>query len=231
MNTTVIVLIVVIVLLVLALAGVGAVLARRRRSVQLQDRYGPEYARTLNRTGDRRAAEQELVGREERHRSLDVRALQPEERDRFDAEWTDVQRGFVDDPVQAVDRADSLVTEIMRTRGYPVDDFDRRAEDISVEHPQVVHSYREARAIHDATRAGSADTEQQRRAVTSYRELIDALLGREPNGRHALNEPSDDDDVRTADQASPEAAVTPNNGTPAKGTPEAATFNDRETTR
>lgn len=192
MNTTVVVLIVVIVLVLVALAGVGVVLARRRRAGSLQDRYGPEYDRTLARTGDRHATELELAGREKRHRSLDIRDLQPEERDRFAAAWAGVQRDFVDDPVQAVGRADALVTDIMQTRGYPVDDFDRRAEDISVEHPRVVQSYREARAIHDATQAGSADTEQQRHAVTSYRELIDALLGREPDGRHALHEPAAD---------------------------------------
>ena len=190
MNTTVIVLIVVVVVLLVALAGVGMMLARRRRSEQLQDRYGPEYQRTLAETGDRRAAETALTEREQRHRSLDVRDLQAEERDRFAAEWTDIQRGFVDDPVQAVHRADALVVAIMRVRGYPVDDFERRAEDISVEHPHVVRHYREARAIHEATESGRADIEQQRRAVTSYRALIEALLGGDDHrtNSHAVSE-------------------------------------------
>lgn len=199
MEPTVIVLIVVVVVLVIALGVAGVLLSRRRRSERLQERYGPEYDRTLAETGDPREAESRLVEREKRHRSLDVRDLRPEERDRFGASWAEIQRGFVDDPVQSLRRADGLVVEIMRTRGYPVDDFERRAEDISVEHPQVVEHYREARAVRDATEHGAVDTEQQRHAVTSYRSLVEALLGHDvrqdatqsdatQNGRHHSTE-------------------------------------------
>jgi len=186
-EPTVIVLIVVVVVLVIALAVAGVLLTRRKRSERLQERYGSEYDRALAETGDPREAESQLVEREKRHSSLDIRDLQPEERDRFAASWSAVQRGFVDDPVQALGQADGLVVEIMRTRGYPVDDFERRAEDVSVEHPEVVAHYREARAVRDATAHGSVDTEQQRHAVTSYRALVEALRGRDPdpdrNGR------------------------------------------------
>ena len=160
-----------------------------------------EHQDDQRRSGGFREAVNELFGRNERDprdtSQLDVRELRPEERDGFAASWTRIQQGFVDDPVQSVHEADALVVEIMRTRGYPVDDFDRRAEDVSVEHPQVAAKYREAREIRLATESGTADTEQQRHAVTSYRELIEALLGHgshddtkpaaEPqtNGRHA----------------------------------------------
>jgi hypothetical protein len=172
----VIILIVVVVLLVVALAAVGAMLAKRRRSEQLQERYGAEYERTVASSGDRRAAEAELTEREKRHRSHDIRDLEPAERDSFENTWVDIQRGFVDNPVHSVHRADALVVDIMRTRGYPVDDFDRRADDISVEHPKVVQHYRDARATRVATDEGDVDTERQRQAVTSYRALIEALL-------------------------------------------------------
>ncbi len=188
MGTTTIVLIVVIVLLVIALAVAGVLLSRRRRSEHLQEHYGPEYERTLAETGDRRSTEAALTEREQRHRKLDVRDLSADERDRYAASWTTIQRGFVDDPVQSVHHADGLVVEIMKTRGYPVDDFERRAQDLSVEHPQVVQQYRDARAVHEATQNGTADTEQQRHAVTSYRALIDTLLGHGDTneaGRHA----------------------------------------------
>jgi hypothetical protein len=175
-NSTVIVLIVVVVLLVIALAAVGAMLAKRRRSEHLQEHYGSEYERAVSERGDRRAAEAELTEREKRHRSLDIRDLEPDERDRFESTWIDIQRGFVDDPVHSVHRADALVVDIMRTRGYPVDDFDRRAEDISVEHPKIVQHYRDARATRVANDEGAVDTERQRQAVTSYRALIEALL-------------------------------------------------------
>ncbi len=221
MDTTVIVLIVVVVVLLVALVAVGLMLTRRRRSEQLQDHYGPEYQRTLKETGDRRSAEAQLTEREKRIRSLDIRDLNHEERERYAASWVDVQQGFVDDPVRSVQRADALVTDIMKTRGFPVEDVERRAEDISVEHPKVVERYREARTIHDATVAGRADTELQRRAVASYRELIDALLGHDSdrdgtdrhgtdrddvNGRHHRTDGADVVDDRRDVRADPRAA-------------------------
>lgn len=187
MDSTVIVLIVIIVLLLLALGAAGVILSRRRRSERLQEHYGPEYERSLRESGDRRTAEAELTTRERRVAELDVRDLRPEEREQYRTSWSQIQQGFVDDPVQSVHAADRLVTEIMRTRGYPVDDFDRRAEDISVAHPQVVQHYREARSVREATEGGTpVDTDQQRSAVTSYRSLVDALLGSDTaaDGRH-----------------------------------------------
>lgn len=177
MDTTVIVLTVVIVLLVIGLAAAGVLLLQRRRTERLQERFGPEYQRSLDKAGDRRAAESELAEREKRHGELDVRDLRPDERDDFAASWARIQRGFVDDPKRAVREADVLVVKIMRTRGYPVDDFERRAEDVSVEHPEIAQRYREASAVRRATEDGSVDTEQERTAVTSYRSLIEALLG------------------------------------------------------
>ncbi|HLU57410.1 MAG TPA: hypothetical protein VKZ81_18290 [Pseudonocardia sp.] len=181
MDSTVIVLVIVVVVLLLALVAVGMVLAQRRRSERLQEQFGPEYERSVDEAGSRRAAEAQLAEREKRHRKLDIRDLRPEERERFAASWADIQREFVDDPHRAVRDADLLVLDIMRTRGYPVGDdggdFERRAEDISVEHPDVVQRYREAHRVRTATERGDVDTENQREAVTSYRSLVDALLG------------------------------------------------------
>ena len=168
--------VVLIILVLLVLVVLGIVLSRRRRSTQLQQHFGPEYERSVATTGDRRSAEAELAERRQRREEFDVRDLNPEECDRFRASWNEIQRGFVDDPRQSLRSADLLVAEIMRTRGYPVDDdFDRRADDLSVDHPRVVQHYREARQVRDAS--GEVDTERQRTAVTSYRSLINALLG------------------------------------------------------
>ena len=168
--------VVLIIVVLLVLVVLGIVLSRRRRSTQLQEHFGPEYERSVAATGDRRSAEAELAERRQRREEFDVRDLDPEERDRFRGSWNEIQRGFVDDPRQSLRRADLLVAEIMRARGYPVDDdFDRRADDLSVDHPRVVQHYREARQVRDAS--GEVDTERQRTAVTSYRSLIDALLG------------------------------------------------------
>lgn len=177
MDTTVLVLIIVVAVLLVAGVAIGIPLARRKRSERLQEQFGPEYERSVSEAGDRKAAEADLRERQRRHRTLEIRDVRPEEHDRFQESWYSIQRGFVDDPMRALEDADELVIEIMRVRGYPVDDFDRRAEDISVDHPDVVRHYREARTVRDASSGGAVDTEQQRRALTSYRSLIEALLG------------------------------------------------------
>ena len=173
--TTVIVVIIVVVVLA-ALAAGGLVLARKRRSELLQQEFGPEYDRVLERSDSKNEAESALAERRKRHQKLDLRSLDPQTRERFRGDWKQVQGEFVDDPGGAVEKADSLVTTIMRERGYPVDDFDQRAEDISVEHPRVVENYREARKVRDAHRESRAGTEDLREAVTSYRSLVDSLL-------------------------------------------------------
>jgi hypothetical protein len=199
-DSTVIILIVVIVLLLLVLGAAGLMLSRRRRSERLQEHYGPEYERSVRETGDRRSAEAELTERERRLKDLDIRSLRPEERDRYRASWNTIQADFVDDPVKSVHAADRLVVDIMRTRGYPVDDFDRRAEDISVSHPDVVQHYRDARAVRDATDQGQVDTDQQRRAVTSYRSLVDALLGKDDHDSDRHDSDRHDSDRHDSDR-------------------------------
>ncbi|WP_433799817.1 hypothetical protein [Actinomycetospora sp. CA-084318] len=190
--TTVIVVIVVVVVLA-ALVGGGLAIARKRRSQQLQEEFGPEYDRVVQGSDSRGEAEKELAERRKRHQQLDLRPIDPQTRERFQGDWKRIQGEFVDDPTGAVEKADSLVTTIMRERGYPVDDFDQRAADISVEHPRVVENYREARRVRDAQRNGSADTEDLRGAVTSYRSLVEALLDdRGDRGRDGDHDRHDD---------------------------------------
>lgn len=178
------VIVVIVVVVVLLLAGGGLALARRRRSQQLEEQFGPEYDRAVERSGSKSEAEKELADRRKRHAELDLRPLDPQTRERFRGDWKQIQGEFVDDPGGAVEKADSLITTIMRERGYPVEDFDRRADDISVEHPKVVENYREARRVRDASRNGSAGTEDLRGAVTSYRSLVDALLDERTTDDH-----------------------------------------------
>jgi dephospho-CoA kinase len=60
-----------------------------------------------------------------------------------------------------------LVVEVMSARGYPVEDFDQRADDLSVSHPEITQRYREASRIAQANEDGTVDTEDLRQAVTS----------------------------------------------------------------
>jgi len=147
----------------------------RRRTGRLRTRFGPEYDRTVQRRG-RRGAEAELDSRLERREQLDIRPLSAAAREHYRESWTRVQAEFVDDPAAAVDGADQLVRSTMSERGYPMDDFEQRAADISVDHPQVVERYRSAHGIAQKNEDGKATTEDLRQAMKHYGALFDELL-------------------------------------------------------
>lgn len=149
---------------------------RKKQSKQLQDRFGPEYGRTVDDLGSRTKAESELKARAQRVESLDIAALSPSEAARFNVSWNALQGRFVDDPRGVVVQADQLVRELMLKRGYPMGDFEHRAADISVDHPTVVQNYRAAQAIALRGERGEASTEELRKAVVHYRALFDELL-------------------------------------------------------
>ena len=163
-----------VVLILLALLAIFA--GRQRRSRKLQDTFGPEYDRTVEEAGDRRAAETELQERTERRAGFDIVPLEPEAHARYIEAWRNTQAQFVDEPVEATREADRLITSVMRDRGYPVDDFEQRAADISVDHPQVVDDYRAAHAIAAANDRSEASTEDLRQALVHYRSLFEELL-------------------------------------------------------
>ncbi|MEZ5151715.1 hypothetical protein ACFWDA_18295 [Rhodococcus zopfii] len=161
-------------------AVVAARAARgRTRTEHLKERFGPEYERTVGEVGEQRAAENELAAREKKREALDIVSLSPEARDKYQESWRTVQTAFIDDPSSAVGAADRLVTDVMRQRGYPVDDFDRRAADISVDHPTVVDNYRAAHGVYLTQQNGTVRTEDQREAFVHYRTLFESLLARE----------------------------------------------------
>jgi hypothetical protein len=161
----------------IALVVVAAGLVRsRKKTRRLQQHFGSEYERLVSETGGQKAAEKELTARERKRDKLDIVPLTPAAQSDFTTRWHEVQTGFVDNPATAVGVADRLVTEVMRTRGYPVDDFDQRAADISVDHPQVVENYRTAHGIHLSQQDGDVSTEQQREAFVHYRALFEELL-------------------------------------------------------
>jgi type VI protein secretion system component VasK len=149
---------------------------RRQRTRRLQSRFGPEYDRAVEEREDRRHAEAELTARERRRSQLEIRPLEPSARERYAEAWNRVQADFVDRPVEAVREADRLVTEVMRERGYPMDDFDQRVADVSVDHPHIVDNYRAAHQISLASDRNEASTEDLRKAMVLYRSLFDELL-------------------------------------------------------
>ncbi|MDP9396179.1 MAG: hypothetical protein M3Q27_18745 [Actinomycetota bacterium] len=178
MDGSRIALIVAIVIVLLAvLAGVALMARQRRRRRALQERFGPEYDRTVGASRDRRRAEKELFERAQRRDRLNILPLAPAARQRYAAQWTGIQTGFVDDPVLAVGQADALLDQVMRERGYPVDDFATKADMVAVDHPEIVHHYRAAGDVNRRSVAGQATTEEMREAFVHYRALFERLLG------------------------------------------------------
>jgi hypothetical protein len=149
---------------------------RKKQSARLQQRFGPEYDRTVGELGGRTKAESELKAREKRVEHLTITPLAPADAARFSQAWNALQGRFVDNPKGVVVQADQLVRELMLKRGYPMGDFERRAADISVDHPAVVENYRAAQAIVARDERGEADTEELRKAVVHYRVLFDEML-------------------------------------------------------
>jgi hypothetical protein len=167
---------IIIVVALVAVAGAVWWVGSRRRSAHLRERFGPEYERAVSRADTPAEAEADLEAREVRLGKLDIRPLDPNERERFLLEWKEVQGRFVDDPAGTVGAADRLVAEVMLARGYPMDDFERRAADISVDHPNVVENYRAAHGVYRASHEGKAETEDLRKAFVHYRALFAEIL-------------------------------------------------------
>jgi hypothetical protein len=168
--------VVIVVAAVVVIAAVVAAAMRSRRSRGLQERFGSEYDRVAADAPSRRQAEAELRDREKRREELDIRPLDADDRDRYRTRWQDLQARFVDDPPGAVAEADVLIQEVMRVRGYPVDDFDTRAADLSVDHPDVVENYRAGHGIAVAHARGDAGTDELRHAVRHFRVLFESLV-------------------------------------------------------
>lgn len=174
MSTTTTVL-VAAVLAIFAVAILAAAL-RFYRSQQLKTRFGPEYDRAMEETGRRAEAERLLESRVERRRHLQIRDMSPPEVRRYAHEWRAVQSRFVDDPSGAVEDAETLVTRLLRDRGYPTEDFEQQAADVSVDHAATVGGYRQAHGALLSAARGDAATDDLRQAMVHYRELVEQLL-------------------------------------------------------
>jgi len=165
-----------VVVVILAVLGWFLVRRHRRTTAELRQRFGSEYDRAVREHGSERKAEAKLADREERVEKLKLRDLDPMERERFSKQWESVQSRFVDSPKGAVAEADDLVSSLMKTRGYPVSDFDQRAADISVDHPRVVENYRSGHEIALRVGKNGATTEDLRTAMIHYRSLFVELV-------------------------------------------------------
>jgi hypothetical protein len=185
--------VIVAVIVVLVLAVVAAYVLRQQRRRELRETFGAEYELAVEREGDVRRGESDLIARRKRRDKLDIRPLSPSSRDEYSRTWEQTQARFVDDPADALRQADTLIIAVMRERGYPMDDFEQRADDISVDHPDVVQHYRSAHDIstrvddhRDESTETSVSTEDMRQGFVHYRALFQQLLEPEASERQAI---------------------------------------------
>jgi hypothetical protein len=153
--------------------------APSKRRARLRERFGPEYDFAVQQHGEAEA-ERILTARTRRVQKLDLRSLSKAQCADFSAAWRRTQERFVDRPSAAVSEAHDLVQQVMRARGYPVEDFDQRIADLSVDYGGIVQHYRAAHDLDESNRAGRANTEELRQAMVHYRALFAELLGTRP---------------------------------------------------
>ena len=180
MDQRQVVIVIAIVIALIVIAAIAYFASRKRRSAKLRQHFGPEYDRVVRQEGDTRKAEGVLEFREKRREKFKIRPLSETDRSSFAVRWKEVQARFVDDPRGAVTVADSLVTDVMQLRGYPIGEFEQRAADLSVDYPMIVDNYRAAHDIALRHSAGKASTEDLRQAMVHYRALFQELLEEHP---------------------------------------------------
>jgi hypothetical protein len=152
---------------------------RFQRSRRLRERFGPEYERLVQEAGDKKKAESELEARLAHVEALDIRPLSADEVNRFALEWQSTQTEFVDEPHASLQKADQLIREVMKARGYPVEDFEQRAADISVDYPDLVTDYRGLHMIAVKEADDEVSTEEMRQAMVHGRALFEQLVSKE----------------------------------------------------
>ena len=168
--------IVIVCVIVAAVAVVaGSQLSRRQA---LRRRFGAAYDHLARAVGPREA-QAELT---KRHlfEQLGIRPLTPEQRARYEREWTRAQERFVEDPAQATRAAAALVVAVARDRGFSADDNAKLLTELSVGYARELEGYR--RALEAAARIAEAATEELRKAMIGYRAMFRGLAGRPDGG-------------------------------------------------
>ena len=173
-NTITIILVAVAFLIIGGLIAMAAM--RFQRTKRLRDRFGPEYERVIGEAGDKQKAESELEARLAHVEKLNIRPLSAEEVNHYSLEWRTIQTEFVDAPLAALQKGDRLIREVMKARGYPVEDFEQRAADISVDYPELVSDYRGMHLIAVKEEDDKVSTEEMRQAMVHGRTLFENLI-------------------------------------------------------
>jgi len=163
---------------IVVIAVVAVVVNQELRRARLRRQFGPEYTRLAKELDSDRKAQAELLARQRRAAKLDISPLTAAQQAKYSRDWTGLQERFVDAPADAVLGAASLVTQVLKERGYPTDDSDETLMALSVHHPRKLDHFRKSRSISE--RSSSVSTEELREAMLSYREVFNDLIGAKP---------------------------------------------------
>jgi hypothetical protein len=109
-------------------------------------------------------------------RPLHIRRLAPATARRYEEEWTELEAAFPEDPNGAVHGADRLITMVMLDRGFPVDELERRAHELTARHGRVIANHRAAHAIALAAERTAVGVNELRRAMDHYAALFGLLV-------------------------------------------------------
>jgi hypothetical protein len=167
-----------VIVCVLLVAGAALRIQVTRRAA-LRRQFGGEYDRLVDKVGPWRAQAQ-LEGRRRRAARLDIRPLSAEQQAGYEKQWTAAQEQFVNSPAEATETAAALVVAVATDRGYPASNREEFLADLSVHHAPRLDGYRQA--LRTTDQAGTAGTEELRRAVLEYRALFRDLLGVSDSG-------------------------------------------------
>jgi hypothetical protein len=165
---------IIVVVAVVVLVFFAMAMTRRR----LQQRFGPEYDRVVGEKRGQFRAAAELARRERRVQRLRIRPLSATVRAEYVAEWRAVQESFVDQPRYAVTDGQDLLASVMKERGYPAENPDQIAADLSVTHAATLDHYRAAQEVSANAERGDASTEDLREALIDLRVVFAELLGK-----------------------------------------------------
>jgi hypothetical protein len=168
---------IVIVIALIVVAAVAAVAVAQMRRARMRRQFGPEYDRLVKELGSKKA-DAELAARQRRADELGIRPLPAKQQAGYIDDWTTVQERFVDAPADAVNAADTLIWDVMRECGYPVDNREASLEALSVYHAGGLHGYRQVREV----KLDAASTEDLRKALIRCRALFEDLLGTPADG-------------------------------------------------
>jgi hypothetical protein len=162
-----------IIIAVIVVVAVIVVASGELRRARMRRQFGPEYDRLAKELGSKKKADAELTARQRRVEALNIHELSAEQQASYGGDWTAVQERFVDTPAEAVSTAGTLIWNVMRDRGYPVDDRRASVEALSVYHAEPLTGYRQVQGI----QTESATTEELREAMIRYRAMFEDLTG------------------------------------------------------